>query len=254
MKAFSQQGCSKAQVPSTRPAAQATHHLPSRCFSSRTLHGIQFFGVPCHAKTGSKMPPGSATLAEAISRHSSSVPWDRSNVPIFPVSPGLYWWLILHFQSSKKTSCHASQARPAPQWMVTAWSICVVLQQTTDLSGLHEEASERSRFRGRDGLTHLEGEKPKGFKYVVIIRHASNVLLNRSSGNQMKKANICWNENVKHLVAFLLPWVFCSWWLQPVNNHIINGFLKNFFFWSGRWGHSEAAQDKSFPYFFLNKI
>lgn len=32
------------------PAAQANCHLPSRCSSSSGLCGIQFFGVPCHAK------------------------------------------------------------------------------------------------------------------------------------------------------------------------------------------------------------
>lgn len=39
-----------------------------------------------------------------------------------------------------------------------------------------------------------------------------------------KKANIYYSENVKSLVALLLPFClffFCSWGLQPINNHVI---------------------------------
>lgn len=101
------------QVPGTRPAAQARGRLPSGCSSS--LCGSQVFRVSLAHKKGSK---ATATLAGVILRRSSSVPGqpgDCSGVTILPLSPGLRWWLVLHFQSSRKlkscftdTSCTAA--------------------------------------------------------------------------------------------------------------------------------------------------
>lgn len=184
--------------------------------------------------------------------------WD---VSIFLVSHGLHWWLILPFQSSENSSrftdtsrtsvdhhgtehlCRHLRARGArhlrwedfPSW--TSSTGLQVLQQTVGLSGLHEGAFEHSQFRERDGLTHVKGEKPKGFKYILIIRHASNGFLNQSSGNQMKKSKYFLEWKCQTLGSLPFALCFCSWGLQPVNNHIINGFIV---FLSGKRGQLET--------------
>jgi len=208
-----------SKLPPSRGVANSRSRVPS-CSSGHVSPPLQMlflqqplwypvFWCLLPRKKGSKILPGSATLAGVILRHSSRTDWGLLRCHCL----SRFSWLALvtypSFSERQKVKSHFTDGHGTerlcrhlgargyghlrcedfPSW--TSPTGLQVLQQTAGLSGLHEGAFEHSQFRGRDGLTHLKGEKRKGFKYILIIRHASNVFPDVSSGDQMKKANIC---------------------------------------------------------------